>query len=281
MRQPAAKTPVPPQPSSRSKAIAVCTLQPSQLNAVSQAAQVFRLLDLPTEVVDMVLGQCIYRGDLGIMRTCRLLHDRSTSLLWRNRVIHFTLEESVDDFSISPATFPPQAVAMTPHLRVNVAVDTPSKVIARSGTWDGHSVRYTNFGLLNALCDPTDVRKTCYLVFKCSWHGNLPGFPEALVQKFESLARLETVQVEVVYTNEKFRVMVPDPSEPAFLGVLARMKNKPIYEKLKLQLESHLGSATWQDGHVQGGCLLVFSPKKFWSRAENARQGEAPAMTGY
>ena len=85
------------------------------------------LLDLPAEIVDMILAHCIHSGDLAIMRTSRLLHSFATPLLHDHGIFRIRkMEHDYDDYipEFNSSEFPAQMAVMAQHIDIKVPLVT-------------------------------------------------------------------------------------------------------------------------------------------------------------
>lgn len=224
--------------------------QAANIAGVTNAIQVFRLMDLPLELVDAVFRHALDAGDAAITRTSSIVYGRSKSFLPTNGVLHIRAQEARDvGFRVQPILLTSQIAAMAMHVHIVLKLTAKNKRRAR------------NFGCLPNFVGAHPRRESCHIVLSSS-HTNIElrtVKPINLLWAFKDLVGFETVAVEIFFNG----LPEGNATRAMLRGPLLMVRNRPLYETFRRELEPTLGPAEWRYADVQGGWYLEFCPRRY------------------
>ena len=160
------------------------------------SAQPFSLLNLPLELMDIILIKCIRMGSLGIMRTCHRIYDRASSFLAEHAFFHLNIQVPAhgEDFAIAyatydPPTFPTQLAAMAQYVEIVL-----SRTISTTARQFPPFTDSAGLNMLGTLCHPKHQPKNCHVVLIYGTGGDFSGLGDF----FDYVKCFEVVTVEAM-----------------------------------------------------------------------------------
>ena len=218
----------------------------------------FRLLDLPTELVDVVYEYAIVSGDIGILRISRRVHSEAMKFLYQSACLHIHYEEPSSEKLRRNVTAPITAVPVTAgHISI-----ANMQLVQNLDICVDFDVDF--LGLLACLDEPlasfsgtnAPPRKICFLRIKNFEHMIHKPRVSQILQDISGL-----VNFQLLYVIASTRHV----EEFIQLGryVVQRMRNAEIYEMAKERLEATLGPSIWYNSNTEAGKYLEFHPLEY------------------
>jgi len=208
---------------------------------------VFRLLDLPLELVDMVYKQMLLAGDAGILCTSRAVHSRASKFLSSNGFYRIGVEEYKSQHLIWELPMDDRAGASIQNIEISIFRPIPTKVSELSTT-EGRSIADTTFRHFTGL---SLHRDTCRVIVRTDVSERRNIRNRSLFRILRMLKGF--ARFCIIYT----------PDCEAGASPPALEERMSVYQVIKQRLEPALGPGVpvGKDRKLEGG--LEFFPLEY------------------
>ena len=218
----------------------------------------FRLLDLPTELVDVVYEYAIASGDIAILRISRRVHSEAMKFLYQTAYLHIHYEEP---FSEKPRRNVTAPITATPITARHISI-ADMQLVQNLDICVDFDVDF--LGLLACLDEPlasfsgtnAPPRKTCFLRIKNFEHIIHQPRVSQILHDMKGLVNFQTLYVIASTRHVEEFIQVGR-------YVVQRMRNAEVYEMAKERLEATLGPSIWSDSNTEAGKYLEFHPLEY------------------
>ena len=218
----------------------------------------FRLLDLPSELVDVVYEYALMSGNITILRTSRRVHNEAMKFLYQSACLHIHYKEPSSEELRRNVTAPITALPVTiGHISI-----ANMQLVQNLDICVDFDVDF--LGLLACLDEPlasfsatnAPPRKTCFLRIRNFEHIIHKPRVSQILHDMSGL-----VNFQILYVIASTRHV----EEFIQLGryVVQRMRNAEVYEMAKEGLEATLGPSIWYDSNTEAGKYLEFHPLEY------------------
>ena len=207
------------------------------------------LLDLPAEIVDLIIAHCIHAGDLAIMRTSRLLHSFATPLLHDHGIFRIRkMELDYHDYipGLKPFEFPAQMAVMAQHIDIKLPLVT--------------FLDFINLLFFIPVTAPGPKRQTFKMTIEIDF-PRLIAFQAMDVLYFLKIPpNFESIAVELrpKWVSQQLCTRREESS-------MIQRGTKQLFEQIKADLGTALGHADWRMENKNGIQYL-----EFWTSSKAA-----------